>query len=68
MIGLVLLGITGAFINLPGIIDFINTIKMEMNMTEISANDIASGISINMFENFYCFNIIYIIIKTFSII
>ena len=41
---------------------------MEMNMTEISANDIASGISINMFENFYCFNIIYIIIKTFSII
>jgi hypothetical protein len=68
VIGLVILGITGAFITIPGIIDFMDTIKIEMNITENSANDIASGISINIFKNFYCFYIIYIIIITFSFI
>lgn len=46
MIGLIILGITGAFITIPGIIDFMDTIKMDDNINENSANDIASGIFI----------------------
>jgi len=44
VIGLVILGTAGAFITIPGIIDLMDSIKIEMNMSESSANDTASGI------------------------
>ncbi len=43
-IGLVILGLAGAFITIPGIVDLMDSIKTEMNISESSANDISSGI------------------------
>ena len=40
---MIVLGITGAFITIPGIIDFMDAIKIEANMSDSSANDVASG-------------------------
>jgi hypothetical protein len=34
---------TGALITIPGIVDFIDTIKMEMDVNETLATDISSG-------------------------
>lgn len=51
IIGLIVLGITGAFITIPGIVDFMDAIKIETNMNESSANDVASG------NNFFLNNV-----------
>ncbi len=49
VIGLIILGITGAFITIPGIVDFMDAIKIETKMNESSANDVASGNKLNKF-------------------
>jgi hypothetical protein len=43
-VGLVILGITGAFITIPAIVDFMDVMKNRMCIEDASANDTASGI------------------------
>ena len=43
VIGLTICGIGGAFVTIPGLVDFMDEIKTEMKMNESSANDVASG-------------------------
>jgi gamma-glutamylcysteine synthetase len=64
---LIILGITGAFITIPGIVDFMDAIKIEMNVNESSANDVASGIYINLkiFRIYFYFCWILILLKSF---
>jgi len=64
---LIILGITGAFITIPGIVDIIDAIKIEMNVHESSKNDVASGIYINLkiFEIYFYFCWILILLKSF---
>jgi MFS family permease len=41
--GLIILGMTGAFITIPGIVDFMDTMKIKMKLDDIAANDVSSG-------------------------
>jgi|LauGreDrversion4_2_1035121.scaffolds.fasta_scaffold645602_1 fucose permease len=43
VIGLIVLGSTGACVTIPSIIDFMTTMKNKMGMDETVANDISSG-------------------------
>ena len=43
VIGLTILGMTGACITVPGIVDFMDTMKNKMKIDEMAANDVSSG-------------------------
>ncbi len=46
IIGLIIIGISGPLITIPGMIDFMDIIKLDSDINENSANDTASGIII----------------------
>ena len=41
--GLVILSMTGACVTIPSIVDFMDTMKNKLNIEEMAANDISSG-------------------------
>jgi MFS family permease len=52
IIGLIILGMTGACVTIPSLIDFMDTMKIKMNMDENVANDVSSGMENNFFKLF----------------
>lgn len=40
---MIIIGLSGAFITIPAIVDFMDTIKADMNISENVANDMAAG-------------------------
>lgn len=49
--GLIILGMTGACITVPAIVDFMDTMKLKMKIDEVAANDVSSGKYCYYFSN-----------------
>lgn len=44
ILGLIIVGMTGACVTVPGIIDFMDTMKTKMKIDEMAANDVSSAL------------------------
>jgi MFS family permease len=53
ILGLIILGMTGAFITIPGIVDLMNTLKHKLEIEDSVSNDIASGIIFMFYYSYF---------------
>jgi MFS family permease len=44
IIGLIILGMTGACVTVPGIVDFMDTMKNKLDLDDLAANDVSSAL------------------------